>query len=325
MPRKMKSHMPRAGALIALVLAASAPVARADVTVRAAKAVTLAFTFLPLDVALKEGLFAKYGVKVELTGFTGDAKMQQAFTAGSLDVGLGGGPAMAFAVKGSPVLAVAAFGGPPADIAVLVKDGGPINTVADLRGKTIASSTVGSLTDWLAHQIPLREGWGPDGVRVVATGAGPAMVSAILTGSVDAGMGAFESGLSLEQKHQGRPLVTMDKFEPNFITHVIFARKAFIDEHPKELEGFLKGFFAAVAYMRAHKPETLAIAAEVSHEDKAVLDKVYDVEMPMLLKDGNFDPAALKAIKQSFLDMKILSAVPSDDQILTRRFVPVKY
>jgi hypothetical protein len=41
-------------------------------------------------------------------------------------------------------------------------------------------------------------------------------------------------------------------------------------------------------------------------------------------KDGTFDPEALKIIKQSWADMKILPSIPRDDQILTRRFVPVK-
>jgi hypothetical protein len=46
--------------------------------------------------------------------------------------------------------------------------------------------------------------------------------------------------------------------------------------------------------------------------------------MPIMSKDGTFDPEALKLIKESWVDLKILDKEPSDDQILTRRFVPVK-
>jgi len=56
----------------------------------------------------------------------------------------------------------------------------------------------------------------------------------------------------------------------------------------------------------------------------AVLEGAYDREMPIMSKDGIFDTEALKIIKQSWVDMKTLPSVPSDDQILTRRFVPVK-
>lgn len=312
-------------AFVALACALCASGAQAAATVRAAKAVAEAFTFIPLNVGVEKGIFAKYGVDVPITSFTGDAKMQEGLASDSVDVGLGGGPAMAFAAKGAPVLAVAAFGGAPRDISVIVKWDSPIKTVADLRGKSIACSTVGSLTAWLSHQIAIKNGWGQNGVQVVATGAGPAMISAIITGAVDAGMGATETALTLEQRHQGRLLVSMDKYEPEFITHVIFARKQFIRDHPKELADFLKGFFASLAYMRTHKAETVAIAHDVLHEDKAILDKVYDFEMPMLLKNGEFPPAGLKVIKESFLAMGTLSKIPPDSEILTRRFVPVKF
>ncbi|MGH7035361.1 MAG: hypothetical protein ACREFL_16635, partial [Stellaceae bacterium] len=117
---------------------------------------------------------------------------------------------------------------------------------------------------------------------------------------------------------------TMDKFVPRFITHVIFARKALIDQNPKEVGTFVNAFFAVLDYMRTHRDKTIAIADDVLHDGKAVMSGAYDREMPIMSKDGTFDPVALKIIKQSWVDLKILDKEPSDDQILTRRFVPVK-
>jgi ABC-type nitrate/sulfonate/bicarbonate transport system substrate-binding protein len=226
-------------ALAALAFVFSAIDADAAVTVRAAKSVPGQFSFLVLDVGAKEGIVAKYGVDLAITEFTGDAKLQEGLISGAIDVGLGGGPAMAFAVKGAPVLAVAAFAGAPADIALAVKADSPIKTIADLRGKRIAVSTVGSLTDWLGHQIAIRQGWGEKDTEVVATGAGPAMVSALLTGAIDAGVSTTGAILVLEEKKQGRIVMTMDKLEPRFITHVIFAHQQFIAQHPDTLDAFL--------------------------------------------------------------------------------------
>jgi NitT/TauT family transport system substrate-binding protein len=200
----------------------------------------------------------------------------------------------------------------------------PIKSVADLKGKIMAVSTVGSLTDWLTQQISLQQGWGQQGIRITATGGGPAMTSAILAGDVDAGMGSYETGLTLQQKHRAHPLVTMDKFAPRFITHVIFARQALIQNKPDTVRNFVNAFFAVLSYMRSHRAQTVAIANDVLHDGKTVLDGAYDREMPIMSKDGTFDPEALKIIKQSWVDMKILPSMPSDDQILTRSFVPVK-
>jgi NitT/TauT family transport system substrate-binding protein len=308
---------------VALALAVSPRPADAAQTVHVGKAVPTAFTFVPLDIGVKEGIFAKYGIDVDIVNFTGDAKLQQGLTAGSIDFGLGSGPGMAFAVKGVPVRAVADYFGAPANIAVIVSEDSPIKTVADLRGKIMAVSTVGSLTAWLTQQIAIREGWGQDGIRIVATGGGPAMDSAIITGAVDAGMGSYETALTLHEKHRARPLVTMDKYEPRFITHVIYARQPLIDTEPGKIENFVKGFFATLDYMRTHRAKTIADADDVLHDGTAVMSQAFDREMPIMSKDGSFDPVALKVIKQSWVDLKILDSIPSDDEILTRRFVPV--
>ncbi|HKT20076.1 MAG TPA: ABC transporter substrate-binding protein [Stellaceae bacterium] len=309
--------------LITLALFLTRPSAAAE-KVRVGKAVATAFTFTPLDIGIREGIFAKYGLDVQIINFTGDAKLQQGLASDAIDFGLGSGPGMAFAAKGVPVRAVADYFGAPANICVTVKEDSPIKKVADLKGKVMAVSTVGSLTYWLTQRISLHEGWGPDGIKIVATGGGPAMVSAILTGGVDAGMGSYETALTLQEKGRGRPLVTMDKFVPRFITHVIFARKPLIDQNPQEVGTFVKAFFAVIDYMRTHRDKTIEIADDILHDGKAVMTGAYDREMPIMSKDGTFDPVALKLIKQSWVELKILDKEPSDDQILTRRFVPVK-
>ena len=51
-----------------------------------------AWTFTPLDVGMQTGIFAKHGLEIEASAFAGDARMQQALTADSIDVGIGSGP-----------------------------------------------------------------------------------------------------------------------------------------------------------------------------------------------------------------------------------------
>src|SRR5262249_60435185 len=86
---------------------------RAAEPLRVGKAVPEAFSFVPLDIGMRKGLFANNGLDIESIAFTGDARMQQAMASDSLDVALGSGPAMAFIVKGAPIKAVAAIAGPP--------------------------------------------------------------------------------------------------------------------------------------------------------------------------------------------------------------------
>src|ERR1700733_15008658 len=102
-------------ALLAVSLLAGSPGAFALDKVTAGKAASVAWMFIPLDVGVAEGIFAKYGLDVSITSFGGDQKMQVGLASGSIDFGLGGGPAMGFVAKGAPVDAVAAFAGAPAN------------------------------------------------------------------------------------------------------------------------------------------------------------------------------------------------------------------
>jgi len=308
--------------VIGALLAASGALA-AD-KVRAAKAVDVAWSFIPLNVGVEEGIFAKYGLDVEISALTGDAKLQQALASDSVDFGLGSGPSMAFAVKGSPVIAVAAFATEPRNISVVVGADSTIKTVADLKGTRLAVTTVGSLTDWLVHRLSVQEGWGNDGVKTAAIGGFESALPAMKTHQVDGMMAATEAGYLLEERHEGRVLVGMEKYAPKFHTHVIFARKQLVADKPELVERFLKGFFASIAFMKANKAKTTEIASGVLKQDAAVMNRTWDYEISMLETDGHFDPEAVEVIKDSFVGMGILSEKPSNDQLFTTRFVPVK-
>src|SRR5579863_9637889 len=88
------------------------PRAQALDRVQAGTAVAL-WAFLPLQIGQEQNIWQKYGIDLDITNNGSDAKLQQALTAGSIDFGLGSGAAMAFAAKGAPVHAVAAFAGEP--------------------------------------------------------------------------------------------------------------------------------------------------------------------------------------------------------------------
>src|ERR1700761_5831640 len=254
----------------------------------------------------------------------GDAKLQQALASDSVDFGLGSGPSMAFAVKGSPVVAVAAFAEEPRNISVVVAPNAPIKSAADLKGKLLSVTTAGSLTDWLAHRLSVQEGWGIDGVRTVALGGFEPSVPALKTGQIDGIMAATEAGYLLEERGEGKILVGMEKYAPKFITHVVFARKDLIQDNPDVVNRFLKGFFATIAFEKANKEKTTEIAMQVLHQSKAVMDRTYDYEISMFENDGNFDPAAVDVIKESFVEMGILDHKPPNDELFTTKFVPVK-
>ena len=91
-----------------------------------------------IDLGVEKGFFAKNNIELEITSFTGDAKLQQAFASNSIDIGTGSGPAMAFEIKGAPTIAIAAFAGPPGTICVATHAG-----FADQDRRTISKASAG--------------------------------------------------------------------------------------------------------------------------------------------------------------------------------------
>jgi NitT/TauT family transport system substrate-binding protein len=304
-------------AAAALLLVAPAGAAE---KLRVGKAVPEAFSFVPLDVGMRKGFFANNGLEIESIAFTGDARMQQAMASDSLDIALGSGPAMAFIVKGAPIKAVAAMAGPPLLLAIVVRPDGP-KTVAELKGKKISVSTAGSLTYWLVSETSRRQGWGPKGIEIAPMGAMPGQIAAMKRGDIDGVITDIGNAFELEKRGDGRILVRFTDIK-DFHIHVIFATNKLIAEHPDAVRGFLKGWFETIAFMRKNKPETVAIAKEVTGKDEDVVARSYDELMPMFSDDGRFNPAALATLAKSYVELQLLPQEPDPKQLYTEAFLP---
>jgi len=310
------------GALaVLLVLAGAGPSAAQD-KLRVGKAVTNAFTFVPLDVGIAAGLFKKHGLEIDAYNFGGSAKLQQGLASDSIDIGIGSGPEMAFVAKGAPVLGVAAMAGKPALLCLVVAENGPIHAVADLKGKTASSSTVGSLTTWLVRELSRQQGWGPDGIKLAYLGEEPAQLAALRTGETQAATVQIAAGYRLEEQKVGRILYRFGDIAPHFIIHVIYARKALIAEKPDLVRRFLAGWFETIPYMEHHKAETVKIAAPIMGVSPEITGRAYDELMPTFSRDGKFDPEALKVLSRSWVEMGLLPQEPDVSKLYTEKFLP---
>ena len=309
--------------LCMLVMLLVAP-AHAAEKLRVGKAVAFAWTFTPLDVGIQTGIFAKHGLEIEASDATGDAKLQQALTADSLDVGIGSGPGMAFMAKGVPAKAVAAMAGVPRNMAVMVGYNSTAKTVDDLKGKKLGVTTVGSLTDWIGKRINALKGWGAEGITTVPIGGMPPARAAIKTGQIDGYIGALETGYALEEAKEWRVITTATPFVDDFITHVFFVRDDVIAKRPEAVRAFLKGWFETIAFMKANKEKSVEITSRVLNLSPTVISRAYDEQIPIFSTDGTFDPKAVAALKQSFIEMGLLKEMPDDKVMFTTQFVPVK-
>jgi ABC-type nitrate/sulfonate/bicarbonate transport system substrate-binding protein len=242
---------------------------------------------------------------------------------GDGDVGLGAGIALSARLKGVPTIGVAAIGGAPYNFTLIVPTNSAIKSVTDLKGRTVAVTTAGSVTDWLVREVARREGWGSDGIKSSPLGDDSARIAALRSGGVDADLAGLMSAFELQDKGQARILIYFGDIVKDFQTLVMKASDKFIAEHPDRLETFLKGWYRSVAYMKAHHDVGVKVVAASFKADPAAVDKAYDVEMKMLSDDGTFSPAGMETIRQSLVELHVLDKLPAMSDLYTERFVPV--
>lgn len=296
--------------------------AAADATLRVGKAIALPFDFVPLDVGMAKGFYKKHGLDIEEVNFAGSAKLQQGLAADAIDIGLGSGPELAFVAKGNTDLGVAAFAGPATGLFLVVRPDDGVNSPADLKGKKIGVSTVGGLTDWMVHQVGVKEGWGPNGITNVALGADEAQIAAMKTKDID-GMAIDVAGAyTLVAAGDAKIVLRFGDIVPDFINHITYASDKIMDQHPDEVRAFLAGWFETIAWMRQNRDETVKIAAPVMHKSLEIAGRAYDEVMPAMSNTGKFDPKAVKVLGQSFIDMKLLDREPDMSKLYTEKFLP---
>ncbi|HEY3920127.1 MAG TPA: ABC transporter substrate-binding protein [Stellaceae bacterium] len=231
------------GALVALLvmIAATAPATALD-KLRVGKAIALPFDFTPVDIGMEKGFFQKHGLELDIASFAGSAKLQQALGADAIDIGLGSGPELAFVAKGNTDLGICAYAG-PINLMLVVRPDAGINSVADLKGKRITVSTVGSLTDWVVRETSRQQGWGNDGIVVTPLGTNEAQVAAMRAKETD-GLAVDPAGAyELEEKGAGKIILEFSKIAPDFINHVTYATNRMITAHPDQLTAFLAAWF----------------------------------------------------------------------------------
>jgi ABC-type nitrate/sulfonate/bicarbonate transport system substrate-binding protein len=294
-------------------------------TIRVAKTIGVIWALIPVDIAQQTGIFQREGLQVEISTLAGDPKVIEGFVGGNFDMALASGTSMMFGIKGAPIRGVAALNGAPRNFSLVVLPESPIHDAADLKGKKLGTATVASFPEYLARRIAVAQGWGIDDIQTVVTGGPQGTMAAMKIGQTDGFVGATELGYQLEENHAGRIVFGLEKFVPHVHTHVVIASQSFIADHPDAVRKFLKGIFEAVDFMRSNRERTIEISAGVMHMSPAVIARTYDYELSMMLSDGTFDPASIQVLKDSFVAMKLLPEAPSDDQLFTRQFVPVKF
>ena len=175
-----------AAALLALSLALSAaPALALDKIKLAIGNPGVGETEVP-DLGMKQGIFQKHGIELEVLYTQGSAETVQAVLSGGVDIGCAVGTVGALAAfsKGAPLRIIGASFTGDSNMFLYVPADSPIRKVEDTRGKTVAFSNTGSSSHMMV--LEAKKQFDTD-FKATATGGGPATLTQVMSGQVDVG------------------------------------------------------------------------------------------------------------------------------------------
>jgi NitT/TauT family transport system substrate-binding protein len=303
--------------------AAAALPASAETQLTVGTAHATADAELPATVGVELGIFQKHGLDIKLADLGGDSRVIQGMTAGSIDIGVGGGSGMALIVKGAPMIAVCEDSATQPYFAIAVAGDSPLHSLKDLKGKKIGITRENSTTDWLARQLPRSQGWPADAITLVALGGDPASAAAALRNHlVDADIGGTMDFAEMEDKKVVRILAPVSDYIGKVASGILYASNHIVSTNPDAVRAYVAGWLETTHYMSTHKDETVKVEAAITHFDPVMIAKEYDIDKGMFTDDCAFDAESLEVLRQSFVELKILPTAPDMSKLYTTEFLP---
>jgi ABC-type nitrate/sulfonate/bicarbonate transport system substrate-binding protein len=249
----------------------------------------------PIVVAQKMNAWKGLGVNVNTTALTAGTAVTQGILSGSLQAGsLGSTPFITGAAKGKLVaVAVVAYAG--ATDAVVARNGSGITSVADLRGKKIATQIGSSTNDIFVNKIAPANGLQPGSYTLVNT-TFQNMYSELAAGDVDAFLGVDPSPALATYNKVGTIVTTYLKYDPTPL-YLTFTQQ-FVQSHPNAVVRFLEGWLKVDQEFAKHPAQAATLSSAIF--------ATTGVQLPT------------KVLQESVSAMQVTSAFASNtDQYLT--------
>ena len=264
------------------------------------------------------GKFLPRGFKTEIYPFTNPADQKTALLAGSLDMcGTTLAHAIHSASRGQPVSVVAALCNKCS--ALVVKKGGPVRRIADLKGKRIGY-VPGTMHEILLRETLVRNGLSPDRDVVLMRVDFFDMGTALARGGID----AFLSGepfptLSVDQGY-GEILAYPYYGESiGAINAGMLVRKDTIRKNPEQITALVTAHVEATRYLRNHPEAWLKRAASFGTELRVLQKAASNMELAWHM-DADFIKKA-RALGKRMEALGVIKGQPDYDQLFDLSFV----
>lgn len=246
--------------------------------------ISVTATYVPLYLAVDDGLFAREGLEVDLLPFRGGSDLIKAVVAGSADVGVVSLAEVASGIAaGQPLKAFyGGFNVPAFDWYAVPS----IHSLAEARGKRFGVTQYGSSTDFLTRYALASDGLDPaKDVQIVQGGDSPTRLAAMQAGQIDVNIFAAPDSFVAAERGYTRILRQRD-LAPDYPYHVFGAMEPFIASHPNTIKALLRGFVLGLREARRDKARAIEAIVKRIPMDPRYAGPTYDDLIGFLFEDG---------------------------------------
>jgi NitT/TauT family transport system substrate-binding protein len=232
----------------------------------------------------KGGFAAKHGLKIEILQIKAGATLMKALIAGEIDsVDMGAAESIVAGARGTGVKIVGCTW-PGMPQVVLAK--AEIKTPQDLKGKTIAISSPGSLPDLLFRGMLDAAKISVADVNLATQGADLDRYKSLLAGITDAAVvsNEFEAIMPPNIK----VLMTASGAVPKFVRLCVATSSKILAERRDDLVRFVAAEMDAYKYAATHREETIKLTRELTHAKPD--DKRAEFIADQTMKNRQIDP-----------------------------------
>lgn len=275
---------PRWIALAAVAVCTIAPAA-AQETIRIGLPTKTYYPTIIAETALRQGLFAKEGIKAELTIYRSGSETFEAMAAGAADLQLNSAALIAAGrKKGVPTKAVAGAALGYYGWYLTVKADSKVASISEFEGKKIGITAAGSASDVLAR-------WTMQDRKVKFTTVplgGGGLVPNLLSGNVDAVVLYSPLSFKMEQEKQGRFLIDYGASVQAHLSGLWIAPDKFIAEKPQVVQKAVNALFGAVVFLqdKANRAEAVKLIAEIDEIAPSVAQAELDGNLAKMSTTG---------------------------------------
>jgi len=245
--------------------------------------------YLPLFLGKDKGIYAAEGIDLELVLVTSRIQVS-ALTTGDLEFSGAQSQVSSAAALGFPVKVVGFITIKPTFWLTARPE---IRSIADLKGKIIGITAIGSSTDTLARYIVRKHGLVPDKeVALFATGTTANILAALNGGSVQAGMLSppFHSMAKLMGFHI---LAYLGDHVEQSLSGVGTSDKM-LRERPETVKRVLRATLKSLRFVRQNKEETVQYIVREWKVDRPLAEELYASMLPAFSADGSMNEKGIR-------------------------------